>query len=111
MKYQKKGKEISAENYLRKKKIQKENMEEIGVKLWKGNKRLKEYQGNHREGKKSKSKIFKVFSLHTIKNGTKNLDFLRKNIVKCYFHTDIKPININDADIKRTVLCKKRFVW
>ena len=90
--------------------MQKENMEEIGMKLWKGNKRIKENQGNHRECEQSKSKLFKVFSLRTIQNGTKNLDFLRKNIVKCYFHTDIKPININDADIKTIVLCKKRFV-
>ena len=60
-------------------------MEEIGMKLWKGHKRLKENQGNHRECEQSKPKLFKVFSLRTIQNGTKNLDFLRKEYCKMLF--------------------------
>ena len=46
--------EINTETYLKKKKIKRENTEEIDTTMSENKKRLKEYQKNYREAKMSK---------------------------------------------------------
>ena len=69
--------EISIENYLKKKSIQRENMEEIGIKLCLKKEKTKTKRIPKQIFVEPKNKHKKFFSFFLIwyKNGTKILDF------------------------------------
>ena len=69
--------------------------------------RLKEYQKNSREAKKSTSKIFIFFSLHDIKMEQKAFIFDKQCINGNVFQKNKRLINIDKVEVRKMVLSKK----